>query len=316
MMKIAILDDYFSRAQSYAKWESFPNLSFTFFNSHVSDTSELIEMLTLFDAVGLMRERTPFPKEIINALPNLKLIVTSGMRNAAIDLDAAKARRVIVCGTTSPGHATAELAFMLIMMLCRKVIPLVNGLKQDNIWQPVMGHDIRGKTLGIVGLGRLGTYVTKLGQAFGMDVIAWSSNLDKEQADRLGVRAVSKAELFSRSDFVSIHYKLSDRSQGLIGEEELKLLGPAGYIVNASRAEIIDQAALLRCLNDGALGGLATDVYTNEPADNQNELVSHPKVLATPHIGYCTEETFTIFFQEMLAAFEAFKGGQPINVIN
>lgn len=316
MMKIAILDDYFSRAQSYAKWESFPNLSFTFFNSHVSDTSELIEMLTLFDAVGLMRERTPFPKEIINALPNLKLIVTSGMRNAAIDLDAAKARRVVVCGTTSPGHATAELAFMLIMMLCRKVIPLVNGLKQDNIWQPVMGHDIRGKTLGIVGLGRLGTYVTKLGQAFGMDVIAWSSNLDKEQADRLGVRAVSKAELFSRSDFVSIHYKLSDRSQGLIGEEELKLLGPAGYIVNTSRAEIIDQAALLRCLNDGSLGGLATDVYTNEPADNQNELVSHPKVLATPHIGYCTEETFTIFFQEMLAAFEAFKGGQPINVIN
>ncbi len=316
MMKIAILDDYFSRAQSYAKWESFPNLSFTFFNSHVSDTSELIEMLTLFDAVGLMRERTPFPKEIINALPNLKLIVTSGMRNAAIDLDAAKARRVIVCGTTSPGHATAELAFMLIMMLCRKIIPLVNGLKQDNIWQPVMGHDIRGKTLGIVGLGRLGTYVTKLGQAFGMDVIAWSSNLDKEQADRLGVRAVSKAELFTRSDFVSIHYKLSDRSQGLIGEEELKLLGPAGYIVNTSRAEIIDQAALLRCLNDGSLGGLATDVYTNEPADNQNELVSHPKVLATPHIGYCTEETFTIFFQEMLAAFEAFKGGQPINVIN
>ena len=315
-MKIAILDDYFSRAQSYAHWQSFPDLSFTFFDSHVSDTSELIEMLTPFDAVGLMRERTPFPKEIINALPNLKLIVTSGMRNAAIDLDAAKARRVLVCGTTSPGHATAELAFMLIMMLCRKAMPLVNGLKQDNIWQPVMGHDIRGKTLGIVGLGRLGTYVTKLGQAFGMDVIAWSSNLDKEQADRLGVRAVSKAELFTRSDFVSIHYKLSDRSQGLIGEEELKLLGPAGYIVNTSRAEIIDQAALIRCLNDGSLGGLATDVYTNEPADNQNEFVSHPKVLATPHIGYCTEETFTIFFQEMLAAFEAFKRGQPINVIN
>ena len=315
-MKIAILDDYFSRAQSYANWQSFPDLSFTFFDSHVSDTSELIEMLTPFDAVGLMRERTPFPKEIIDALPNLKLIVTSGMRNAAIDLDAAKARQVLVCGTTSPGHATAELAFMLVMMLCRKVMPLVNGLKQDNIWQPVMGHDIRGKTLGIVGLGRLGTYVAKLGLAFGMDVIAWSSNLDTEQADRLGVRAVSKAELFTRSDFVSIHYKLSDRSRGLIGEEEIRLLGPTGYIINTSRAEIIDQAALLRCLNDGSLGGLATDVYTNEPADNQNEFVSHPKVLATPHIGYCTEETFTIFFQEMLAAFEAFKGGQPINVIN
>lgn len=315
-MKIAILDDYFSRAPSYTDWESSPDLSFTFFDSHVSDTRELIEMLMSFDAVGLMRERTPFPKEIIDALPNLKLIVTSGMRNAAIDLDAAKARDILVCGTTSPGHATAELAFMLVMMLCRKVIPLVHGLKQDNIWQPVMGHDVRGKTLGIVGLGRLGTYVAKLGQAFGMEVIAWSSNLDSAQARAIDVTAVSKAELFTRSDFVSIHYKLSDRSRGLIGEEELKLLGPEGHIVNTSRAEIIDQTALLRCLNDGSLGGLATDVFTDEPADNQNELVNHPKVLATPHVGYCTEETFTIFYQEMLAAFVAFNKGQPINLIN
>ena len=274
-------------------------------------------MLTLFDAVGLMRERTPFPKEIINALPNLKLIVTLGMRNAAIDLDGSQGKTSNSLWYDIIRARDRGLAFMLIMMLCRKVIPLVNGLKQDNIWRPVMGHDIRGKTLGIVGLGRLGTYVTKLGQAFGMDVIAWSSNLDKEQADRRGVRAVSKAELFTRSDFVSIHYKLSDRSRGLIGEEELKLLGPAGYIVNTSRAEIIDRGrAYSLPQRDGSLGGLATDVYTNEPADNQNELVSHPKVLATPHIGYCTEETFTIFFQEMLAAFEAFKGGQPINVIN
>ena len=315
-MKIAILDDYFSRAQSYANWESSPDLTFTFFDSHVSNTRELIEMLMPFDAVGLMRERTPFPKEIIDALPNLKLIVTSGKQNAAIDLDAANARRVTVCGTSSPGHATAELAFMLVMMLCRKVVPLVNGLKLDNVWQPVMGQDLRGKTLGIAGLGRLGSQVAKLGQAIGMDVIAWSSNLDPAQASSIDVTAVAKAELFTRSDFVSIHYKLSDRSRGLIGEKELKLLGPEGHIVNTSRAEIIDQAALLRCLNDGSLGGLATDVYTDEPADNQNELVSHPKVLATPHIGYCTEETFTIFYQEMLAAFEAFKEGQPINVIN
>jgi phosphoglycerate dehydrogenase-like enzyme len=315
-MKIAILDDYFSRAQSYANWELFPDLSFTFFDSHVSDTRELIEMLTPFDAVGLMRERTPFPKEIIDALPNLKLIVTSGKQNAAIDLDAANARSVTVCGTSSPGHATAELAFMLVMMLCRKVVPLVTGLKLDNVWQPVIGQDLRGKTLGIAGLGRLGSQVAKLGQAIGMDVIAWSSNLDPAQARGIGVTAVSKAELFTRSDFVSIHYKLSDRSRGLIGEEELKLLGSEGHIVNTSRAEIIDQAALVRCLNDGSLGGLATDVYTNEPADNQNELISHPKVLATPHIGYCTVETFTIFYQEMLAAFDAFKEGQPINVIN
>ena len=315
-MKIAILDDYFSRAQYYADWGSSDDLNFTFFDSHVSDTHKLIEMLTPFDAVGLMRERTPFPKVIIDALPNLKLIVTSGMRNAAIDLVAAKAKGVVVCGTSSPGHATAELAFMLIMMLCRRVMPLINGLKHNNVWQPMMGHDVRGKTLGIVGLGRLGTYVAKLGQAFGMNVIAWSSNLDANHANALGVQAVKKADLFTRADLVSIHYKLSDRSRGLIGEEELKLLGPEGHIVNTSRAEIINKAALLRCLDNGSLGGLATDVYAEEPATNADKLVKHPRVIATPHVGYCTEETFTIFYQEMLAAFEAYEKGQPINIIN
>ena len=315
-MKIAILDDYFSRAQYYADWGSSDELSFTFFDSHVSDTHKLIEMLTPFDAVGLMRERTPFPKAIIDALPNLKLIVTSGKQNAAIDIEAASLRGITVCGTSSPGHATAEHAFMLIMMLCRQAIPLINGLKIDNVWQPVMGKDLRGKTLGIVGLGRLGSQVAKLGLTIGMEVIAWSSNLEAAQASAIDVTAVSKTELFSRSDFVSIHYKLSDRSRGLIGEEELKLLGPEGHIVNTSRAEIIDQVALLRCLDDGSLGGLATDVYSEEPATNADKLVKHPRVLATPHVGYCTEETFTIFYQEMLAAFEAFEKGQPINIIN
>ena len=315
-MKIAILDDYFSRAQHYADWGSSDDLSFTFFDSHVSDTHKLIEMLTPFDAVGLMRERTPFPKAIIDALPNLKLIVTSGKQNAAIDIEAASLRGITVCGTSSPGHATAEHAFMLIMMLCRQAIPLINGLKIDNVWQPVMGKDLRGKTLGIVGLGRLGSQVAKLGLTIGMEVIAWSSNLEAVQASAIDVTAVSKTELFSRSDFVSIHYKLSDRSRGLIGEEELKLLGPEGHIVNTSRAEIIDQVALLRCLDDGSLGGLATDVYSEEPATNADKLVKHPRVLATPHVGYCTEETFTIFYQEMLAAFEAFEKGQPINIIN
>ena len=205
---------------------------------------------------------------------------------------------------------------MLIMMLCRQAIPLINGLKIDNVWQPVIGKDLRGKTLGIVGLGRLGSQVAKLGLTIGMEVIAWSSNLEAAQASAIDVTAVSKTELFSRSDFVSIHYKLSDRSRGLIGEEELKLLGPDSYIINTSRAEIIDQVALLRCLDDGSLGGLATDVYAEEPATNADKLVKHPRVLATPHVGYCTEETFTIFYQEMLAAFEAFEKGQPINIIN
>ena len=198
-MKIAILDDYFSRAQYYADWGSSDDLNFTFFDSHVSDTHKLIEMLTPFDAVGLMRERTPFPKVIIDALPNLKLIVTSGKQNAAIDIEAASLRGITVCGTSSPGHATAEHAFMLIMMLCRQAIPLINGLKIDNVWQPVMGKDLRGKTLGIVGLGRLGSQVAKLGLTIGMEVIAWSSNLEAAQASAIDVTAVSKTELFSSS---------------------------------------------------------------------------------------------------------------------
>lgn len=315
MMQIAILDDYFNRAESFADWGSSDALTFTFFDSHIPSTDELIEILLPFDAIGVMRERTPFPREVIEALPNLQLIVTSGKQNAAIDLDAARDCGVIVCGTSSPGHATAEHAFMLIMMLCRKAVPLINSLKIDNVWQPVMGRDLRGKTLGIVGLGRLGSQVAKLGLAIGMDVLAWSSNLDTEKAVAMGVTAVSKSELFLRSDFVSIHYKLSDRSRGLIGEDELSLLGSDGYIVNTSRAEIIDQEALLRCLDTGTLGGLATDVYPLEPANNSDSLVAHPRVLATPHVGYCTEETFTVFYQEMLAAFESFRKGSPINVI-
>ncbi len=315
-MQIAILDDYFNRAESFADWNSSDALTFTFFDSHISNTDELIEILLPFDAIGVMRERTPIPREVIDALPNLQLIVTSGEKNAAIDLNAARDHGVTVCGTSSPGHATAEHAFMLIMMLCRKAVPLINGLKNDNIWQPVMGRDLRGKTLGVVGLGRLGSQVAVLGQAIGMNVLAWSVNLDTEKASTMGVTAVSKSELFSRSDFVSIHYKLSERSRGLIREEELTLLGSDGYIVNTSRAEIIDQEELLSCLDTGTLGGLATDVYQLEPVNSSDRLVAHPRVLATPHVGYCTEETFTIFYQEMLSAFESFQKGSPINVIS
>ena len=315
-MQIAILDDYFNRAESFADWNSSDALTFTFFDSHISNTDELIEILLPFDAIGVMRERTPIPREVIDALPNLQLIVTSGEKNAAIDLNAARDHGVTVCGTSSPGHATAEHAFMLIMMLCRKAVPLINSLKNDNIWQPVMGRDLRGKTLGVVGLGRLGSQVAVLGQAIGMNVLAWSVNLDTEKASTMGVTAVSKSELFSRSDFVSIHYKLSERSRGLIREEELTLLGSDGYIVNTSRAEIIDQEELLSCLDTGTLGGLATDVYQLEPVNSSDRLVAHPRVLATPHVGYCTEETFTIFYQEMLSAFESFQKGSPINVIS
>lgn len=314
-MKIAILDDYYQRARDYADWDSASFASIDFIDHHIANENDLVSALQSYDAVGVMRERTPFPKSLIDALPNLKLIVTSGKQNAAIDVAAAAAKGVTVCGTPSPGHATAELAFLLVMTLCRKLIPLVNGLKQDQQWQPVMGSDLRGKTLGILGLGRLGSQVAALGQAIGMDVVAWSANLDPVACQQQGVEYVSKTELFERSDFVSIHLRLSERSRDLVTSQELNALGPDGYIVNTSRAEIIRYEDLLDALNQGSIAGLATDVLSNEPADTDDPILRHPRTLVTPHVGYCTEETFRVFYSEMLNAFKAFHRGEPINVI-
>ena len=314
-MKIAILDDYYDRARAYADWDSADFASIDFIDHYIAEESALIKTLQPYDAVGLMRERTPFPKSIIDALPNLKLIVTSGKQNAAIDVNAAAERNVVVCGTPSPGHATAELAFLLVMSLCRKLVPLVNGLQVDQQWQPVMGNDLRGKTLGILGLGRLGSQVAALGQAIGMHVVAWSTNLDLESCAEKGVEYVSKDDLFERSDFVSIHLRLSDRSRDLVTLKELTALGPNGYLVNTSRAEIVNHQDLLTALDAGLLAGIATDVLTREPALPDDPIVNHPRALVTPHIGYCTEETFRVFYSEMLNAFKAFNDGNPINVI-
>lgn len=314
-MKIAILDDYYQRAGDYADWNSATFATIDFIDHHIAKEDDLVTALKSYDAVGVMRERTPFPKSLIDALPNLKLIVTAGKQNAAIDVTAAAARGVTVCGTPSPGHATAELAFLLIMTLCRKLIPLVNGLKQDHQWQPVMGCDLRGKTLGILGLGRLGSQVAALGRAIGMDVVAWSTHLDPAVCQQQGVGYVSKDELFERSDFISIHLRLSERSRNLVTSQELTALGPNGYIVNTSRAEIIQHDHLLDALNNGTIAGLATDVLSNEPASNDDPILRHPRTLVTPHVGYCTEETFRVFYSEMLNAFKAFHRGEPINVI-
>ena len=314
-MKIALLDDYYDRARDYADWDSVEFASIDFIDHHIADEDALIERLRPYDAVGLMRERTPFPESIINALPNLKLIVTSGKQNAAIDVRAASKRNIVVCGTPSPGHATAELAFLLIMALCRKLLPLVNGLQIDQQWQPVMGNDLRGKTLGILGLGRLGSQVASLGQAIGMRVVAWSTNLDRETCVEKGVEYVSKDALFEESDFVSIHLRLSERSRDLVTLTELQALGSKGYLVNTSRAEIIHHQDLLTALDDGLIAGIATDVLSSEPASADDPIVDHPRSLVTPHIGYCTEETFRVFYSEMLNAFRAFNDGNPINVI-
>jgi len=313
--RIAILDDYHNRAHQFADWSSASYADFQFFAEHHASTDQLVKDLQGFDAVGLMRERTPFPKSVIDQLPNLKLIVTSGKKNASIDVKAADAKGITVCGTESPGHATAELAFLLTMALSRKLVPLSNALQQQNDWQPVMGRDMRGQTLGIVGLGRLGGQLAGFANAMGMQVIAWSENLTEERCNEFNVTKVSREELFTQADTVSIHLRHSDRTHNFITQDDLKLLGSNSYIVNTSRAEIIDLGALRYALDHNIIAGAALDVFDVEPADDSNWMVTHPKILATPHVGYCTDETFTVFYGQMLEAFDAFFNRDAIRVI-
>ncbi len=314
-LKIALLDDYHGRAHEFADWNSAEFAEFHFFSEHHESEAALVNDLKDFDAVGLMRERTPFSKSVIDQLPKLKLIVTSGKKNASIDVDAATARRITVCGTESPGHATAELAFLMVMALSRQLVPLTNALQQHGNWQRLMGRDLRGQTLGIVGLGRLGGQLAGFANAMGMRVIAWSDNISDAHCATLNVTKVSREALFSEADTVSIHLRHSPRTHEFIGEADLARLGSNSYLVNTSRAEVVDPDALRSALDNNIIAGLATDVFDTEPADENHWMVKHPKVLATPHVGYCTNETFEIFYGQMLEAFEAFHNGKPIRVI-
>lgn len=312
---IALLDDYHSRAKNYADWTGQSFASFEFIDKPFADEDAVVNALQHVKAVGLMRERTPFPRAIIERLPNLELIVTSGKKNASIDVKAANEHGVTVCGTESPGHATAELAFLMVMALSRQLVPLVNALEQHNDWQPVIGKDIRNQTLGILGLGRLGAQLNGFAQAMGMNVIAWSENLTKDHCADLNVEYVSREALFERSDVVSIHLRHSTRTDGMVNKEDMARLGANGYLVNTSRAEIVDLSALKQALDSGVIAGAAVDVFEKEPTPANHWMVQHPRVLATPHVGYCTQETFDVFYTQTLEAFKAYYEGNPIRVI-
>ncbi len=314
-MKIAILDDYQSLAGSFADWDRLHDrASLEFFSDSIMDPQQLIARLMPFDVLCVMRERTPLPRAIIEALPNLQLIVTSGMKNTAIDVAAARDRGITVCGTPSPGHATAELAFGLVLAQARNLLPQSNGL-QDGRWQVGIGRDLRGATLGIVGLGRLGAQVAGFGKAFGMKVIAWSQNLEEARCAELGVEYRTKAQLFSEADFITLHLRLSERTRHLVGAEEFFLMKPEACLVNTSRAAIVDNAALERALVGGLIAGAALDVFDQEPLPADHTLLSTPNLLLTPHIGYVTRETYKIFYGETLAAVEAWLEGNPIRIL-
>jgi phosphoglycerate dehydrogenase-like enzyme len=313
-MKIAVLDDWQENAHEFANWSQLAQEhQLDIYHDTISGPA-LIERLREYDILCAMRERTLLSAEVLAGLPNLKAIITSGMRNAAIDLEACKARGIIVSGTASPGHATAELAMTLIGVLARQIVPSANAMANGG-WQVGTGRDLRGAKLGILGLGRLGSQVAKLGQAYGMEVQAWSQNLTPERAAEEGVAYAEKQAFFASSDFISIHLKLSGRVTGLIGADELSWMQPDACIVNTSRAPIIDEGALIKALSAGKLGGAALDVYHREPLATDDPLRQTPNLVLTPHIGYVTRQTMTVFYGETLESLEAYLAGAPIRLL-
>ncbi|HYZ53538.1 MAG TPA: D-2-hydroxyacid dehydrogenase family protein [Streptosporangiaceae bacterium] len=327
-MRIAILDDYQHVALASADWDRLPGRpEITVFAAHIARPDALVEALAPFDVIVAMRERTAFPADLLARLPKLRLLVTTGMANASIDMAAAAELGITVCGTGGTGAATAELTWGLILALVRHIPEEDLRIKQAaraggaaigsrGGWQQTVGFGLSGRRLGIVGLGRIGQQVAGIGRAFGMNVDAWSQNLDPETARKAGAEPVSKEKLFSRSDVVTIHYKLSDRSVGLVGAAELVMMKPTSYLVNTSRGPIVDTGALLAALHGRTIAGAALDVYDTEPLPLGHPLRSAPNTVLTPHLGYVTDDAYRVFYGEAAQDVEAFIKGEPLRVLN
>jgi phosphoglycerate dehydrogenase-like enzyme len=315
-VKVAVLDDYQDVARHYGPWEELGDaVDLTVFTDHVADEESLVDRLAGFSVVVAMRERTAFPRRVLQRLSDLRLLVTTGMGNAAIDLVAARDHGVVVTGTGGLGPPTAELTWALILGLARDIVREDRSIR-DGGWQLSVGADLAGATLGVVGLGRLGSRVAAIGLAFGMDVIAWSQNLQSATAQAQGVRAVSKEELFRTADVVTVHLQLSERTRGLITKDDLALLKPTAAIVNTSRGPIIDEGALLEALSRGKLAGAGLDVFDVEPLPDDHPLRSAPRTLLTPHIGYVTDGTYQLFYREIVEDIAAFLAGHPVRILN
>ena len=313
--RVAILDDYQDVARRLADWKSLP-AEVVVFRDHLSDESKVAARLADFDVVVAMRERTPFPRSLFERLPRLRLLVTTGMRNASIDLRAAADRGVVVSGTAGLPSPTAELTWALILALVRHV-PREDRATREGRWQETLGTTLKGRTLGVLGLGQLGSRVARVGKAFEMDVIAWSQNLTAERAAAVGATlAGSRDELLARADVVTIHLVLSDRTRGLVGARELGLMRPTAYLVNTSRGPIVDEGALIATLHAGKIAGAGLDVYDEEPLPADHPLRRLPNTVITPHLGYVTEETYQIFYSQALEDIRAFLAGTPVRVLS
>ncbi len=317
-MKVAILDDYADAALRLADWSAVPDPEV--FTAAFTSDAEVIGTLAEFDVLCVMRERTAFPRHVLEGLPNLKLIATSGTRNQAIDMQAAAELGITVCGTELRRTMTAELAMALILALERRIVVEAASLRRGT-WQSAIGRDLHGLTLGLVGLGKVGQQMAVLGRAFGMDVAAWSENLTEDRCEAHGVRyCPGLADLMGRSDVVSIHVVLSERTAGLIGADAIAAMRPGASLVNTARGPIVDARALLRGLRNGRPAAAAIDVFEPEPLApddpiNDAELMSSGKLLLTPHLGYATQQAFGLFYQQMAAAVVAWSNGEPIRVL-
>ena len=315
MSKIAILDDYQNVALTMADWSVVPDEhEIVVFDDHLADIEQVADRLKDFDIICIMRERTPLPRQLIEMLPNLKLLITSGMRNASIDLAAAADAGVTVCGTGASGYATAELAWSLILALVRN-IGIEDRSMRERGWQNTIGNELRGKTIGILGLGRLGGRVASYARAFEMNVLAWSQNLTAERAAECGAELVPLDDLLARSDVVTVHLVLSDRTRNLLGAAELAKLKPTAYLVNTSRGPIVNEVALMDVLEHGRIRGAGLDVFDVEPLPFDHPMRNLSNAILTPHVGYVTEETYRIFFAEMVENIVAYMDGAPIRVL-
>lgn len=315
-MRIAVLDDYQDVSQSLADWSTLKNGGqVDVFNKPLGDEDSIAKALDGYEAIVCMRERTPIPASLIERLSALKLIVTTGMRNRSIDMDAAAARGITVCGTSGLGAPAGELAWALIISLMKN-IPADDQSMRNGEWQPNIGHSLGGKTLSLFGLGKLGAYVARVGLAFEMNVIAWSQNLTDERAAEVGVRRVSKEAALSEADVLCVQLILSDRSRGLIGAPELALMKPTAYLVNTSRGPIVDEAALIDALKNNRIAGAGLDVYDVEPLPSSHPFRSLPNTVLTPHTGYVTEENLTQMYEHAVEDIAAFAQGNPVRVLN
>lgn len=314
-VRCVVLDDHQGVALTSADWSVLPDVHVTVLREHVTGQA-LVDALGAVEVLVIMRERTPVTRELLERLPSLRLLVTTGRRNASIDLTACAEHRVVVSGTRSLDTPTPELTWALILGLVRHLPQETAALRAGGSWQSTLGTDLHGATLGLLGLGRIGSAVARVGLAFGMDVLAWSTNLTDERAAEVGVRrAPSKDALLAASDVVSVHLVLSDRTLGLLGAHELALLKPTAYLVNTSRAAIVDTNALVAALQEGRISGAGLDVFDTEPLPHDHPLRTLPTVLATPHLGYVTHGSYATFFSDVVADITAYLAGAPVRVL-